>query len=311
MPTKAGTERPSHTSSPSPFSTITEWARQGTETFFATQRILLDLVIRQNANTTNVLREHLSEARKTPLKVLTEVAGEGASNLIAAERILLHLAQRENEIVLGAIQDRASGIPRASAVASLVRRSIDTLVDMQMHFLTLAAKQADAWVDSAKSGKAYDVKPVPELVRESMETFVRSQKKFLDVVAEETANLTDGTPPEALEERKTELTELAREATEAFIDAQKKVLDVYAQQGTINLNAARTIMDALNPFQPAIMSELSKRTVENLVGAENALLQVIAKPPHAKAHETHHAKAKTPHKKRPASARARATSATA
>jgi len=269
----------------SPLSVFTDWARQGTETFFATQRILLDLVMRQNANTMSAIRERLASIRTAPISALTEMAGEGASNLIAAERVLLQLAQRENEILVGALQDRAARNAPASALTNVLRRSIDTLVDMQMHFLNLTAKQADLWVDAARSGYPFEGKAFPELARESMENFVRSQKKFLDVIAEETAHLTEGVTNEH-SGRTVELTELAKEAAEAFIDAQKKVLDVYAQQGNVNLKTARTLLDALNPLQPAIVKEFSRNTVENIVTAEKALIEVIAKPPHrATAHE--------------------------
>ena len=44
-------------------SLLSEWVRQGTESFFATQRILLDLVMRQNANTISAVRERLSDVR--------------------------------------------------------------------------------------------------------------------------------------------------------------------------------------------------------------------------------------------------------
>jgi hypothetical protein len=284
MPAKAKTE-PAATrrQEPSPLSMLTDWARQGTETFFATQRILLDLVMRQNANTMTAIRERLATMRTAPVAALTEMAGEGASNLIAAERILLQLAQRENEILVGALQERAANNAPASAMTNMLRRSVDTLVDMQMHFLSLAAKQADLWVDSAKSGKPFEGKALPEMARESMENFVRSQKKFLDVIAEETANLTNGGHKERVAGKKAELTELAREAAEAFIDAQKKVLDVYAQQGNVNLKGARAMMEAINPFEPAIVKEFSRHTVENLVNAEKALLEIVSKPARATA----------------------------
>src|SRR5262249_46038670 len=154
-----------------------------------------------------------------------------------------------------------------------IRRSIDNLVDMQLHFLSIAAKQADSWVDSAKSGKPFDTKAFPEFVRESMETFVRAQKKFLDVIAEETTNWTEGVTSHK-SGRKAELTELARDAAEAYIDAQKKVLDVVAQQGEVNLQTARSIFDVLNPIQPAILKEFSRTTVENFVNSEKALLDI-------------------------------------
>ena len=288
----------------SPFSLFTEWARQGTESFFATQRILVDLVMRQNANTMTAIRERLADVGTAPIAALTEMAGEGASNLIAAERVLFHLGQRENEILVGALQERTGNSAPAAAMTNVIRRSIDTLVDMQLHFLTLAAKQTDLWVDSAKSGRAFDGKALPELARESMETFVRAQKKFLDVISEEVTNFTEGATNAHTPGRKTQLPELAREAAEAFIDAQKKVLDVTAQQGDVNVKAARSMFDALNPFQPAIIKEFSRHTVENFVAAEKAMLEVMSKPPRTAtaAHKEDHPPKKGPQGKRQAAA---------
>jgi len=301
MPAKAKSEPAAtrHEAS-SPFSLLTEWARQGTESFFASQRILLDLVMRQNANTMTAIREQLASVRTAPFAALTEMIGEGASNWIAVDRVLLNLAQRENEILMGGMQDRTGGSAPAAALANVIRRSIDTYVDMQLHFLTLAAKQADLWVDSAKSGKPFDGKGLPEMAREAVETFVHAQKKYLDVVAEETANLTNGVVHHT-SGKKTQLPELAREATEAFIDAKKKVLDVYAQQGNVNLKAARTAFEALNPFQPAIMKEFSRNTVENFVTAEKALIDVMSKPARTNGHSEARPAKKTAQRKRPAS----------
>jgi len=303
MPAKAKPEpAESRNEAFSPFSLLTEWAKQGTESFFASQRILLDLVMRQNANTMTAVRERLATVRTAPVAALTEMVGEGVSNLIAVDRILMHLAQRENEIVVGAMQERTGNSAPAAAVTNFIRRSIDTFVEMQLHFLTLAAKQADEWVDSAKAGTPFDGKGLPELARESVENFVRAQKKYLDVIAEETANLTNGVT-NVSHGKKTQLPELAREATEAFIDAQKKVLDVYAQQGDVNLKAARAAFEALNPFQPAIMKQFSRDTVENFVTAEKALLDVMSKPARAAKNGDNHPPKRSPPRKHPAVAK--------
>ena len=45
---------------------------------------------------------------------------------------------------------------------------------MQLHFLNMAAKQADHWVDSAKSGKRFEGKALPELAREGMAPFKKT-----------------------------------------------------------------------------------------------------------------------------------------
>jgi hypothetical protein len=301
MPAKAKPEPAATANEPfCALSLLTDWTRQATDTFFASQRILLDLVMRQNASTMTAVRERLATMRTAPVAALTEMVGEGVSNLIAVDRVLLHLVQRENEILLGAAQERTGDSAPAAAATNFIRRTIDTYVEMQMHFLTLAAKQADQWVDSAKSGKPFDGKGLPELARESVENFVRAQKKYLDVVAEETANLTNGVT-NGKHGKKTQLPELAKEATEAFIDAQKKVLDVYAQQGDVNMKAARAAFEALNPFEPAILKRFSRDTVENFVTAEKAMLDMVSR--RSTNHGENHSPKKSPPRKRPAAAK--------
>src|SRR5689334_19430818 len=124
MPPKAKPEPTGRAREYSPVSLLTQWVRQGTESFFATQRILLDLVTRQNANTLSAVREHLGTIRTAPVDALTEMAGEGMSNFIAAQRVLLQLAQRQNELVFAGVQDRTPHVPPVKAMADLVRRGI-------------------------------------------------------------------------------------------------------------------------------------------------------------------------------------------
>jgi len=266
---------------------LSEWARQGTESFFATQRILLDLVMRQNTNTINALKERFTSVSGAPAAALTEMAGEGMSNFIAAQKVLLHLAQRENELVMSAVKERAGDMPPVAVMSDLFRRSVDTFIDMHQHFLTMAAKQTDHWIDAVKEGAPFEGKGLGELAREGMENFVRSQKKFLDIVAEETANATGNGHGATKSGKKIELTELAREGAEAFIDAQKKLLDVAAQQMAVNVKTVRRAADVVNPFHMPVRStlaDLTRQTVDSFVAAQKALLDVMAKPGHA-AHE--------------------------
>jgi len=257
---------------------LTEWVRQGTESFFATQRILLDLVMRQNANALSAVRERLEGARSVPAAALTEIAGEGISNFIAAQRVLLQLAQRQNEIVMGGVAERAGGVPPAAALAGLLRRGVDTFIDMQQHFLSLAAKQADVWVESAREGRAFEGRRLAELGRDAMENFVRSQKKFLDAVAEETAHATGAHNGRQAPARKAEIAEMAREGVEAFLDAQKKLLDIAAQQMAVQVRTARRAVESINPLPPAAVADLTRRTVDSFVAAQKALLDVMARP---------------------------------
>ena len=308
MPVKTKPEPKARESSA--VSLLSEWARQGTESFFATQRILLDLVMRQNTNTINAVRERLASATSAPAVALTEMTGEGMSNFIAAQRVLLHLAQRENELLMQGVKERAGGMAPVSAMTDLLRRGVDTFIDMHQHFLTIAARQTDMWIDAAKAGTPFEGKGLAEMARDAMENFVRSQKKFLDIVAEETAHVTDGHAGKP--GKKTELTELAREGVEAFIDAQKKLLDVAAQQMSVNVKTVRRAADVVNPFHLPVRSTLAgltRQTVDSFVAAQKALLDVMARPGHDEAHPV--PPRKPPMRKKSATSKPAAAAATA
>src|SRR5208337_4118671 len=116
-------------------------------------RILIDLVMRQNAQTLNTFQERLDEGRKIAGTAVTEMAGEGISNFIAAQRVLLNLAQRQNEIVTTAVKETVGGPAPVAALTDLFSRGIDTMIGMHQHLLTLAARHTDEWIDSSKSGE--------------------------------------------------------------------------------------------------------------------------------------------------------------
>src|ERR1035441_10317441 len=111
---------------PSSISMLAAWLRHGTESFFASQQILMDMVMRQNAHTISAFQSRLVEARNIASTAATEMAGEGISNFIAAQRVLLNLAQRENEILTTAIHERAGGWAPVAAVTDLFSRGVDT-----------------------------------------------------------------------------------------------------------------------------------------------------------------------------------------
>ncbi len=297
---------------PSSISMLAGWLRQGTESFFASQRILVDLVMRQNAHTIGAFQGRLTEARHIAGTAVTEMAGEGISNFIAAQRVMLNLAQRQNEILTTVVKERTGGSAPVTAVTDLFSRGVDTVIGMQQHFLTLAARQADEWIDAAKSGEPFEGIHLTALARESMETFVRSQKKFLDVLAEETAHATgeraNGRHAHAA---KTELTELARQSAEAYIDAQKKLLDVATQQLKVNTKTAREAIDAMNPLPAETLGEVARHTIEGFVESQQALLNLVLNAGQAprKAHAA--AEHTKPARKRPATARRKPVAETA
>lgn len=264
---------------PSSFiSLLTGWMQQGVESFFATQRILVDVAMRQNTMAMNSLHEGLSDPEHSPAAILTELAVEGTSSFVEAQRILLNLVQQQNALVMNGIKERVSGSTRAMAMTDLMRRSIDTFLSMQHDFLKTTSKQTTAWLDNIKDGKGYDSRHLVEMAREGMETFVDSQKRFLDMVAQETGKVASGKPEHLEKMKKTEMSKLAREATDTFIEAQKKLLDVVGQQMNVNLQAATKAMETLSPARLMPMANATGDGVKHFVNAEKAVIQSMMKP---------------------------------
>jgi len=253
-----------HSREPSVVSTLSGWAQQGFQSFFATPRILRDLAMRQNANVMHVLRQQWSDPHHSPTAILSEVAGEGMSNFLEAQKILLDLSKQQNEILMTSVKERIGEKPAARAMVDLLRRNVETFIHMQEGFLKIAGKQTDRWVEAAKAGKLIPGRaPLEELAREGMENFVKAQKQFLDVIAEETAKATGSKPTAINKIKKTELSKLAWQATESFIDAQKKLTDVAGKQMNANLKTAGKTMEFLRPFPKALISAPVKQTGEH------------------------------------------------
>jgi hypothetical protein len=273
-------------------SLLSGWVQQGVENFFATQRILVDLAMTQNANAMNLVRGRFADPDFCPVSIASELAGEAMSNFIEGQKLLLSLAQKEYEIVTNGVKERVTGFMPAVAATELAQRGFDGFIDMQLDILKMASKQTHTWLTAVKEGKGFEGESMVEMAREAMDTFVRTQKKFLDVIAEETTKATSG--KEVKKMKKTELTELAKEATEAFIDAQKKLIDVAGKQVNVAMRAAGRTVNLVAPFPFIPIPDLTREGVKNFVSAEKALIDTVMHRP-----ETKHASKPAPHRKRP------------
>ena len=282
-------------------SILSGWAQQGVQSFFATQRILLDLAMRQNANVMHTLRQQLTDPNHSPTALLSEVAGEGMTNFLEGQKVLLDLGKQQNEILMASVKERVGDWPAAQAMADVLQRSVETFIHMQEEFLKIASKQTHTWVEATKAGKPFHGEPLVDLAREGMENFVKAQKHFLDVIAEETAKVTGGkrTNGAAKKIKKTELAELARRATESLIDAQKKLVDVAGKQINANVKTAGKSVELLRPFPFVPLADLTREGVKSYVDAQKALMDVVVKPvaehkhPGQPARRTKKAKART------------------
>jgi hypothetical protein len=299
----AEVKRKTHAPESSFVSLLSGWAQQGVNSFFATQRILLDLAIRQNASVMNLLRERLSDTRHSPTVLLTEMADEGVSTFIEAQKVLLELARQQSGIVTTGVKERAGESVAAVATTDLVRRSIETFIDMQLEFLKIAGKHSHSWLEAAKVGKTPQADSVVAVAQESMENFVRAQKRFIDVVADETAKATGAKHVPAKKMKKTDVARLARQATDSFLDAQKKLFDLAGKQVNTNLKVADRALEAVRPFPFLPIGDLTREGVKSFVEAQKALMEMW-KSQNGHKHEAgkeHHPK-RPVHRAKPAAA---------
>lgn len=262
-------------------SLLSGWVQQGVENFFATQRILVDLAMTQNANVMSMVRNRFADPEFCPAEVVSELAGEAMNNFIEGQKLLLALAQREHEIVTEGVKERVAGSKTAVAVTELAQRGFNTFVEMHQDFLKMAGKQAHSWLTAVKAGKPFDPGNLVEMAREAMDTFVHTQKKFLDMVAEETTKATNGKEP-VRKVKKTEIAEMAKEATEAFIDAQKKLIDVAGEQVNAGVRAAGRAVNMIAPFPFIPIPDLTREGVKSFVTAEKALIDTVMHRPETK-----------------------------
>jgi len=279
MPTAVKSESPrSHSHESSFFSLASGWAQQGVQSFFATQRILVDLAMRQNASVMQSVRQQLSSPEHSPASLLSEMTAEGVSNFVEAQKVLLELGQKQNEILMNGVKERVGDCPVRHAAVDALRRSVETFIDMQQEFLKIAGKQTHTWIENAKSGKPYDTEHLVETAREAMDHFIKTQKHFMDVIADETAKATSGKAVDTKKAKKTELSQLAREATESFIDAQKKLVDLAGKQMNVEVKTAGKAVELLPKFPLMPLAELTREGVKSYVDAQKAIVEAVVKP---------------------------------
>ena len=261
---------------------LSGWVQQGVENFFATQRVLVDLAMRQNGTVIDVMREKLTAPDFQPVAVAKEFAGEGLANFIEGQKLLLGMAQRESEILATGMKERVGGFAVTDALMNTIHRSIDTYVEMQLEYLKAAGKQVHERLAAVKAGEVYEGDTVVELARGGLENFVQAQKKFMHIVAEEASHLTAGKETTVSKAKKTEMTRLAQEAADTFIEAQKKLMDVAARQIHVSLKTAGTAAKMMPTVPYRDIPDLTREGFRSFVDAEKAVIESVTRRPDQK-----------------------------
>jgi len=259
-------------------STLAGWARQGMESFVATQKILLDLTAQQNSLALGFVRERINFSPLRPLTGMVELAGQSLANFVAAQKILLDLAAGENALLQAGIKEGLglSGVP--AALTDAWRDGVNAFVGMQKKFLDMVNNQSQAAITAFKEGKPFEGKNLGEVARESVENFVHTQKKFLDLVTDVTHAETNGKARKgAKPAAQVKLTELAKDGMDKFVDSQKKLLDLATNQIEGAMKAAGELVRP-SPEPSTSLGDFARRGIENFINAQKSLLDVAMKP---------------------------------
>jgi len=274
---RAETSR-THSRESSFVSIMSGWAQQGVQSLFATQRILLDLAMRQNENVMHALRQQLADPDYCPTAIVSEAAGDGITNFIEGQKLLLELGKQQHEILMEGVRERIADWPAAQAMTSLLQRSVETFIHMQEDFLKIAGKQTHHWVEAAKAGKPYEYEHLVTLAREGLENFMKTQKRFLDVISEETTKGKGKGEDGARRMKKTEVAELARQATESFIEAQKNLIELAGKQANATIKTTGKAANLLRPFPFVPFAEMTREGVKSYVDAQKMMMETVVKP---------------------------------
>ncbi|MGO4884537.1 MAG: hypothetical protein ACLP59_27515 [Bryobacteraceae bacterium] len=259
-------------------STLAVWARQGMESFVATQKILLDLTAQQNSLALGFVRERVNFSPLRPLTGMVELAGQSMANFVAAQKILLDLAVGETTLVHTGVKEGLGLTGTPAAITDAMSEGVTVFVGMQKKFLDMVDKQSQAAIVALKEGKAYEGKNLAEIAQESVENFVHAQKKFLDLVTSVTHPEANGKGHKPMKPAtRVKMTELAKEGMDKFVDSQKKLLDLAAHQIEGAMKTAGEIVTP-SPEPSTSLGDFARRGIENFINAQKSLLDVAMKP---------------------------------
>jgi hypothetical protein len=277
---KARVKKAPHVASPA--NLLTDWARQGVQSFVAAQKILMDLAAQENALLIGMAKEGFSKPGARLGASVAGIAEKGVENLATAGKILLDLVADETALAVDGVKEGLRLPAPAGAMAEVARHRVDTFIDMQKNLLDATADQAHAVSESYREGERLRAAGhVTELARRGIEAFVESEKKFLDLAVQEMSAATKGDkrthkPPR---DRMEILTKVAREGAEKYIETQRKLLELAVEQLEDTAKASRQQLkerarkEALPSFR-----ELTEKSMKNFVSAEKSLLDLAAKP---------------------------------
>lgn len=252
--------------------TVRNLARQGGESLAIALRIVSDLTAQEVALLIGMVRERVS---LRPAASTAETAGDFVTGLTDAGKILLDLAGGESVVITDGMKEILGLRPSFAALADLVPRGINTVIDMHKHLLDMVAEQTRDLVESYADGRPLmPVERMAAMTRETIQSFIETQKMFLDNVAEQVTIATEGGKEgkAGRRDRSKALTQLAREGVDKFIEAQKELLELAIERIQAEGRGQK------KPVPRTSLAEMARESVVRFTTAQKSLLDLALKP---------------------------------
>jgi hypothetical protein len=243
-------------------------ARQGSDNLAAALKIISDLSAQELALVIGLLRERIS---LKPSAETVKTAGKLVDGSAEAGKVMLDLVEGESAIAVESLKQALALRPELGAMADLVPRGLETLLDMHKRLLETVAGQAREVAEAYSAGKPLrPVSRAAKVTREAIEGFVEAQKAFLDQVNQQVTIAVEGKGTRGGSKG---LLELARDGVDKFIAAQKKMTQLAFEQ-------IGAVTDRPRPkVGPKIsLADLARESVQNFTAAQKSLLDLAIQP---------------------------------
>jgi hypothetical protein len=212
--------------SPTPSKAAMDLSGRGIHNFFEAQRLLLEMLARQNMIVADGLKPGLAG---TPAEALADIVHRGFDNFVTAEKKFMDIFEAEAE---GAVKDFGDKKSFDTArLTNLAREGMHTFIVSQKNFLEIVEKKL-ANRDEDTLIPADDKKQVDlfDMAKQSVDSFVEAQKHLLDLVSDQ-IDVNVKIAREVLspgDERRaaTTLPDIVKKSVDSFVAAQKALVEL-------------------------------------------------------------------------------------
>jgi hypothetical protein len=212
--------------SPTPSKAAVDLSGRGVHNFFEAQRLLLDMLARQNTIVADGLKPGLTG---TPAEALADVVHRGLDNFILAQKRFMDIFEAEAE---GAVKDFGEDKRfDAARLTTLAREGMRNFVASQKQFLEIVEEKLAARAEGTTEAEGEQQHiDLFDMAKQSVDAFVEAQKRLLDLASDQidvnVKMAREVFSPETDKRTTTTFPDLVKKSVDSFVAAQKALVEV-------------------------------------------------------------------------------------